>query len=104
MDLPPVPYKYQRKPKLQKKTITNIATGEIASLDHELLDNAVEGGALVAEALLAGSEGAEVLSSLGDGLAVEAYYDAADVFVAMGDVEVNLVLLACGPQRICSCV
>lgn len=34
-------------------------------LAHEIWDDTVEGGALVAEALLAGAEGAEVFSSLG---------------------------------------
>ena len=41
-----------------------IATGEVTALYHELLDDTVETGALIAEALLAGSESAEVLSSL----------------------------------------
>ena len=41
-----------------------IALGEVTTLDHELLDNTVEAGALVAEALLAGSKGTEVLSGL----------------------------------------
>lgn len=41
-----------------------IATGEVTALNHEVLDYAVEGGALVAKALLAGSESAEVLNSL----------------------------------------
>jgi len=41
-----------------------VALGEVTALDHELLDDTVEVGALVAEALLAGSKGTEVLSSL----------------------------------------
>lgn len=41
-----------------------VALGEVTALDHELLDNTVEAGALVAVALLAGSKGTEVLSSL----------------------------------------
>ena len=48
-----------------------VAAGEVTSLQHELRDDAVEGGALVVEglaraalALLAGAERAEVLSSL----------------------------------------
>lgn len=35
-----------------------VAIGEVTTLDHELLDNAVEGRALVAVALLAGSQSA----------------------------------------------
>jgi hypothetical protein len=68
-----------------------VCGSNIPSLDHELLDNAVEGGSLVAEALLAGSKGTEVLSGLGDGLAVETDGDAAELFIAVGDVEVDLV-------------
>ena len=41
-----------------------VALGEVTSLDHELLDNTVEVGALVAKALLASSKGTEVLSGL----------------------------------------
>jgi hypothetical protein len=41
-----------------------VALGEVTTLDHELLDHTVEAGALVAKALLAGSKGTEVLSSL----------------------------------------
>ena len=68
-----------------------VSLGEVTALDHELLDDAVEGRSLVAEALLAGGEGAEVLGRLGDGLAVEAHDDAAKRLVAVGDVEVDLV-------------
>ena len=41
-----------------------VALGEVTALNHELLDDTVEVGALVAVALLAGSKGTEVLSSL----------------------------------------
>lgn len=40
-------------------------------LAHEVRDDAVEDGALVAEALLASAEGAEVLSSLGHHVSIE---------------------------------
>ena len=60
------------------------AVGEVAALDHEVGDDAVEGGALVVEglargarALLARAEGAEVLDGLRDGLTVKAHDDAA---------------------------
>lgn len=54
----------------------------------------MEGRALIAEALLAGSKGTEILSGLGDGLAVEANGDTAEFFIAVGDIEVDLMLLA----------
>ena len=63
----------------------------------------MEGGALVAEALLAGGKSTEVLSGLGDGLAVETDGDATELFIAVGDVEVDLVLLACSFQSSCHC-
>jgi hypothetical protein len=42
---------------------THVATGEVAALEHEIRNDAVELGARVAKALLAGGEGAEVLCS-----------------------------------------
>jgi hypothetical protein len=41
-----------------------IAFCEVSSLDHEVLNDTVEGRALIAEALLAGSESSEVLRGL----------------------------------------
>ena len=40
-------------------------------LTHEVGDNSVEGGALVAEALLSSAQGTEVLGSLGDHVIAE---------------------------------
>jgi len=54
-----------------------VAAGEVTALEHELGDDAVEGRALVAEALLAGAEGTEVLGRLGDNVVVEEEVDAA---------------------------
>ncbi len=54
----------------------------------------MEGRALVTEALLASSQSAEVLSGLGDSLAIETDRDAAELLIAVGDVEVDLVLSA----------
>jgi len=41
-----------------------VALGEVTTLDHEVLDDTVEGGTLVTKALLAGSKSSEVLGSL----------------------------------------
>ena len=43
-----------------------VSTSEITTLKHELRDDTVERGALVAEALLTGAQSAEVLSGLGN--------------------------------------
>ena len=84
-----------------------VATGEVTALEHELGDDAVEGRALVAEALLAGAEGAEVGSGLGNDIVEQVEGDAAGLVLggagglARGgvvagtfplDVEVNLTL------------
>ena len=61
-----------------------------AALAHELRDHAVEGGALVAEALLASAEGAEVLGSLGHGVGEELHHHLASRLTANLDVKENL--------------
>lgn len=65
--------------------------GEITTLNHKVLDDAVEGGTSVAEALLASSKSSEVLSSLGNSLAIETKGDATQRLVALLDIEVHLV-------------
>lgn len=80
----------------QKKELTRLATsaialGEVTTLDHELLDNTVEGGTLITKALLASSKGSEVLSGLRDSLSIEAKDDAAELLIALLNVEVDLV-------------
>ena len=59
-----------------------VAAGEVTTLDHERLDDAVELGPLIAESLLAGAEGPEVLRRLRN-LGVEKFeLDAARLFYA----------------------
>lgn len=68
-----------------------ITLGEVSTLDHEVLDNTVEGRVLISEALLAGSQSSEVLDCFGDSLAVETHHNAAHRLVAMADIEVNFM-------------
>jgi len=56
-----------------------IAASEVTALQHELRDDSVERGPFVAEALLAGAEGTEVLGSLGDYIVVEIEVDSTSV-------------------------
>ena len=49
----------------------SISSGEVSSLTHEVGDDTVEAGALVAEALLSSAQGTEVLGSLGDHVIAE---------------------------------
>lgn len=57
----------------------SVVVGEVPALAHEVGDDAVERGGLVAVALLARAEGAEVLSSLGNDVLPELKYDGENV-------------------------
>jgi hypothetical protein len=61
---------------------TYVAAGEVTTLEHEVGDHAMELGAGIAKALLAGAERAEVLCGLG--------YDIVE------KLEVDATLLLCG--------
>ena len=67
---------------------TYVATGKVTALQHELRDDAVELGVLVAKALLAGAEGAEVLGRLGDDVVVELEVDAAVLLCRDGTLAI----------------
>lgn len=85
-----------------------VALGKVTTLDHEVLDDTVEGGALVAKALLASGKSSEVLGRLmprkhelcgwcskvevylGDSLAVETENNTAKLLVTVGHIEVDL--------------
>lgn len=78
----------------------SIASREITTLNHELLDDSVEDAALVAERLprlaftfLAGAEGAEILCGLRDYIVVQLECNSAFFLVANGDVEVDAATL-----------
>ena len=64
---------------------------EISSLQHEVLDDPVEGGALVALALLLVGQGGKVLHRLGHGAAEQADLDPARVLAADRDGEEDLL-------------
>jgi hypothetical protein len=56
--------------------VTHVAAREVTTLEHEVGDDAVELGAGIAKALLAGGEGAEVLYRLGNDIVKELKVDA----------------------------
>lgn len=73
-----------------------VASSEITTLDHKLLDDAVEDGAFIvqrlsrlSDALLTSAERAEVVGCLGDEVGVELHGDTTDGLAADGDVEVD---------------
>ena len=78
---------------INARATRTIAIHKIPSLDHEVLDHAVELAALVplraAQVVfrLAGAELAEVLGGARDGVGVELHFDAAEGFAAEGEVE-----------------
>ena len=64
--------------------------GEVATLEHEVGDDTVEGGALVAETLLPGGELTEVTGGLGDDVVEEPEDDATRGLVVDRDVELHV--------------
>ena len=72
----------ERATKRKPQTIdrrTHVATGEVTTLEHELGDDTVEGGALVAEAGGTSAELLEVLGGLGDNVVVQGEVDTASL-------------------------
>lgn len=66
-----------------------VAAGEVTSLEHELGDDAVEGGTGITEALLASAESTEVLSALGGNIGAE-LHDNALFFVKNQEINNRL--------------
>mmetsp|Transcript_47837 Transcript_47837/g.97364 ORF Transcript_47837/g.97364 Transcript_47837/m.97364 type:complete len:206 (+) Transcript_47837:82-699(+) len=71
-----------------------VEVGEVTALEHEVIDDTVEDGALVGQrlaartnTLLAGAQAAEVLGGLGHNVAVQLERDATQRRTIGGDVE-----------------
>jgi hypothetical protein len=64
---------------------------EISSLDHEVLDDSMECRAFVSKILLSCGQSAEVLHCLGNRLSIETHHNAAEGFIAVGDVEIDFM-------------
>jgi hypothetical protein len=76
MDLPPVPCDASVSGPQCRMHVTHVAAREVTALEHEVGDDAVELGAGIAKALLAGGEGAEVFYRLGNDIVKELKVDA----------------------------
>ena len=70
--------------------IHTIAVGEVTALDHELLDDPVEGRSLVTKTLFACAQSTEVLGGLRDCLPIETYNDSAQFLIPVCDIEIDL--------------
>lgn len=64
-----------------------VVVGEVATLAHEIRDDTVEGGALVAETLFTCTQGTEVLSRLWNDIGTELDNDAAHGLVIGRHIE-----------------
>lgn len=91
MDLPPVPLCLVKSPpekfEYLFKNCLILFKQKNVTLTHEVGNDTVEGAALVAEALLAGAQGAEVLGGFGDNVAAQLHDNATDRLAVGGDVE-----------------
>lgn len=67
----------KRSPSIAGTKRTHVATSEVTTLEHEVRDNTVEGGALVALLLRPLAQLPEVCSGLGDNVVKEVEDDAA---------------------------
>merc|ERR1719422_1938073 len=65
----------------------SVPGSEVSTLAHKVRDDAVEGGALVAVALLPGAQRAEVLAGLGHHVASQLHDDLAQRGAVGGHVE-----------------
>jgi hypothetical protein len=74
-----------------------VTTREVAALKHELWDDAMEFAARIAEALLAGAQGAEVLNGFRDDIVKELEVDAAGTWcIGLVHVDYLAALIAGG--------
>merc|ERR1711865_1257729 len=72
-----------------------VVVGEVTALAHEVGDDTVEGGALEAEALLAGAQDAEVLRGLGHDVGAQLHHNATQVLAACCHLEEDLWKYCC---------
>ena len=87
-----------------------VSPGEVAALEHEVLDDPVEDAALISLSLGLVGELDKVFHSLGNSLAEQTNLNLAHVLPTNGDVEPNLVghlwpllCLECRDTQHCNC-
>lgn len=72
-------------------TTSSVSSGEISTLEHKLIDNPMEFGALISEAWGALGQLDKVVHRFGHDVAKESDFDLAGRFTPNGDVEGHLV-------------
>ena len=72
---------------------STVVLGEITSLQHELRNDTVETGALVAKAVLARGKLSEVLCGLWDDLVIKLEYNYTRVVAIHSDFELRVKIL-----------
>lgn len=83
---------WQRGPQIH----TGLSSGtitlcEVTSLDHEVLDDTVEGRTLITVALLTSSQSPEVLGGYRSCLSIETNDNTAHRLITVVDIEIDLV-------------
>lgn len=78
---------------------STVTTGEVAALDHEVLDDTVELGTLVAKTGITDRQSSEVLCGLGDTAAEQPKGNPSQRLTTVFNVEVNL---GSDPRSFCS--
>lgn len=81
---------------------THVATGEVSTLKHKVRNDAVELGAGVAKALLAGGKRAEVLYRLGHDIVEELKVDTALLCCTLVSKEASSETTAAEAMCVCS--
>eukprot|EP00397_Hematodinium_sp_SG-2012_P063729 GEMP01088620.1.p2 GENE.GEMP01088620.1~~GEMP01088620.1.p2 ORF type:complete len:134 (-),score=18.65 GEMP01088620.1:30-431(-) len=68
----------------------SITSSEVTTLTHEVWDDTMEGGALVAESPFSCTQSTEVLCSLGNYISTQLHNNSANRLVVRNDIEEDL--------------
>merc|ERR1711997_347833 len=72
---------------VDRLSASSVSSGEVSALEHEVLDDSMEGAALVSLRLLPGGQRGKVLHSSGHHISKQSDLDGSSVCSANGDVE-----------------
>lgn len=66
-----------------------VVVGEISTLSHELVDDAMESGVFVAKSFFSSAESSEVFGGLGNNIAIELESDSLGFTTTDADIKVD---------------